>query len=286
MKKALAFLVLLGVLEGCAPTLQTTKVSSHERKAEEMRQVAMAAELKTQREGRLRAVLRRISDGGSEICRNLSNGKKIGCNYPIKLLDGDDVNAFADGSAVYINSGLLRFVESDDELALVIGHELAHNLLGHREKKTANALLGAVIDVAILASTGVDSQGTFANAGAGTFSQGFEAEADYAGIYLARAGGFDITQAANFWRRMGMEHESGLIKKFNSTHPSTPERYIALDKASVEISNKLAIEAPLFPNRKSGEVPPSMYSANTRPTAFQSSPGTHDTSSGLVERGQ
>lgn len=286
MTKTLAFLVLLGLLEGCAPTLQTTKVSNHERKVEEMRQVAMAAELKMQRESRLRAVLRRISDGGREICRNLSNGKKSGCNYPIKLLDGDALNAFADGSAVYINSGMLRFVDSDDELALVIGHELAHNLLGHREKKTANALLGAVIDVAILASTGIDSQGVFANAGASAFSQEFEAEADYAGLYLARAGGFDITQAANFWRRMGIENESRLIKKFNSTHPSTPERYIALEKASIEINNKLASGIPILPNRKGEELTSPPYSAETQPAAFQSNPGTHDTSSGLFERGQ
>jgi hypothetical protein len=51
----------------------------------------------------------------------------MACAYPVVVEDSDEVNAHADGRVLHVNRGLLRFVESDDELAFVIGHELAHN---------------------------------------------------------------------------------------------------------------------------------------------------------------
>jgi Zn-dependent protease with chaperone function len=93
------------------------------------------------------------------------------CDYPVSVTQDDIVNAYADGEKVYIASGMMRFAETDDELALVVGHELAHNALGHIGKKKGNALLGALLDVTIAATTGINDQGVFSSAGAGAFSQ-------------------------------------------------------------------------------------------------------------------
>ena len=62
------------------------------------------------------------------------------CDYPV-LLDPDDaVNAFADGEKLHITRGMMRFIRDDNELALVLAHELAHNTMGHIDAKQQNAI--------------------------------------------------------------------------------------------------------------------------------------------------
>ena len=56
------------------------------------------------------------------------------CSYPVRLVNDQIINAFADGKNIIVTAGLMRFVESDDELALIVGHELAHNTMEHIQK--------------------------------------------------------------------------------------------------------------------------------------------------------
>ena len=67
------------------------------------------------------------------------------CSYPVDLSLSDAINAFADGRRIGITTGMMRFVESDDELALVVGHELAHNVSSHIDKQQANTLTGILL---------------------------------------------------------------------------------------------------------------------------------------------
>lgn len=111
------------------------------------------------------------------------------CNYPVNVINNDAVNAYADGKAIYITSGMMRFTETDEELATVIGHELAHNQMDHIGKQSNNRVLGVILGAIVTVATGVDVTNLAGNLGAGAFSQEFEAEADYVGIYAtARAG--------------------------------------------------------------------------------------------------
>ena len=111
------------------------------------------------------------------------------CDYPVRLDSQNTVNAFADGNQIYITRGMLRFVDNPGELATVVAHELAHNMMGHRAAKETNMIAGAgvglVFDI-LAAVAGVNTGGDFmrigAEAGGGAFSQDFEAEADYVGV--------------------------------------------------------------------------------------------------------
>jgi hypothetical protein len=178
------------------------------------------------------------------------------CNYGVVAIADDDVNAFADGESIGINTGMIRFAENDDELALVIGHEFAHNALGHRARNTTNSVLGAVLggilDVGV-AVVGVNTGGAFSKAGAGlmagAFSKDFEGEADYLGLYLASRAGYDVSVAPDFWRRMGVEHPASVESKYLSMHPSTPERALSLEQVVAEIRAKREAGAPLEPTR-------------------------------------
>ena len=170
--------------------------------------------------------------------------------YPVHLAADDIVNAYADGANVYVATGMLRFAESDEELALVVGHELAHNCLGHLEKMTGNWLLGTLIDAVIYAGTGVDTGNLFGEAAAQTFSKEFESEADYMGLYLVKRAGFGVSLAPQFWRRMTAEHPGSIKQNFTASHPSTPERFLALENAVAEIERKVAAGEPLVPEKR------------------------------------
>ena len=175
------------------------------------------------------------------------------CAYPVTLTRQVTVNAFADGSQVIITQGLLRFTPNDDELALVLAHEYAHNLLRHGEAKrqnaTTGALVGLVFDV-LAAAAGVNTQGGFSNigasAGAGAYSQDFESEADYMGLYIFARAGFDLSRGPNFFRRLGAANPNSIA--YATSHPTTVHRVLALEQVAREIEAKRVAGLPLLPD--------------------------------------
>lgn len=171
------------------------------------------------------------------------------CSYGIGLDPNDSLNAYADGNNIYITTGMYRFVENDQELQLVIAHELAHNSEGHLDKKLGNALFGAVFDIAA-AVYGVNTQGAFAETTAQMFSQEFEREADYVALYMLSKTDVPIEEAGNFWRRMAAEYPSSIRGSFTASHPTSAERYVNIGAAVSEINQKVASGILLEPERR------------------------------------
>lgn len=177
------------------------------------------------------------------------------CRYDFYLTDDAEANAFADGDTIYINRGILQVARTDEELALVIGHELAHNAMGHLDARRQNAMMGtiggAALDV-LAALAGVNTGGAFSNAGgdigARMFAQAFESEADYVGLYFVQRAGYPIDGVEEFWRRMALEHPRGI--RFAYTHPTTAERFLGLAAARSEIAAKIVAGQPLVPNMR------------------------------------
>lgn len=180
---------------------------------------------------------------------NLTINKERICGYPVVLADSDAVNAYADGKRIIITKGMLRFARNDQDLSLVIAHELGHNLMGHLDKKQSNSMLGTLLDLAA-AANGINTRGTFGNAGASAFSQDFEAEADYVALYYMNAAGLPLEGVANFWREMAAEHPRSIRSNHSASHPATSERFLAISKTIEEINNKIAAGEPLTPNLK------------------------------------
>ena len=183
--------------------------------------------------------------------------KEIACKYPVLLGENDEVNAYADGNNIIVEKGMLRFAAQDEELALVISHELAHNAMGHISAKKANVIVGGVagflVDLALAAATGgLHSDATFTRAGmqagAGSYSVEFEQEADYVSMYFLKRAGYEVAEAPNFWRLMGIEHPRSI--ELRKSHPTTPERYVALKSAIDEIEEKVTSGSALLPEMK------------------------------------
>jgi len=176
------------------------------------------------------------------------------CDYRYVLDSADAINAFTDGSVIHMTKGMMRFAK-DDELALVFSHELAHNVMGHVDKKMQNATLaglgGLALDI-LAAAGGVSTGGAFSKgasqAGAMAYSQDFEAEADYVGLYILARAGYPIDDAPNFWRRMATV-DPGAIN-LARTHPTTPFRFVQLEQTVAEIKAKEAQGIELRPELK------------------------------------
>jgi hypothetical protein len=187
--------------------------------------------------------------------------RKECCNYGIVLVPSDVVNAWADGKRVCVSNGMMRFVHNDLELATIVSHEMAHNMRGHvdmtKKHQMAGGFLGLLLDIGA-AVAGVDTGGQFTRLGMQAaqkmYSKDMESEADYVGLYILALSGYDFEEAPNVFRRWGASHPGSIETKYASTHPSTPERFVALEKAVEEIQGKKAAGVALIPEEKQTKV--------------------------------
>ena len=180
------------------------------------------------------------------------------CAYEVRLDDSSDINAFADGEAIIVTRGMLRLASTEQELALVVGHELAHNSEGHIGSKRKNATAGMVGGMALdllLAAGGVNTQGAFgkagAQAGAGYASAAFESEADYVGLYYMARAQYETKGAADFWRKMSVEAPRSIF--MTTSHPTNPDRNLGITAADKEIDERVKAGLPLSPHRKAAD---------------------------------
>ena len=175
------------------------------------------------------------------------------CDYRVVVRRSEQLNAFADGKRILVTRRMMEFAGNDDELAVVVGHEFAHNHMKHidaqQQNQIAGALAGLLVDV-LFAAGGINTGGQFTGdlgrAGARAYSRNFEAEADYVGAYITALSGYKIDKAPDFWRRMALRNS--LAIDYSTTHPTTAYRAKALEKIIEEIEGKRKSGKPLEPN--------------------------------------
>ncbi len=190
-----------------------------------------------------------VSRNGESVPLNIRLDKI--CMHPVRLVSDTRVNAYTDGDTIFVTGGMMKFSDTDQELALVLAHELAHIVQGHVESSQQNAWGGLMIDILISAATRGAYGGTVASGVLGrAYSQEFEAEADYVGLYIMARSDYSIEGTANIWRRLALENPAGIDRNHASTHPSTPERFLALEKTIEEIKGKQERGDPVLPDRR------------------------------------
>jgi Zn-dependent protease with chaperone function len=204
------------------------------------------------------ATIRRDGDD-----RTVTIAPVMGCAIPVVYAAAEDVNAYTDGEKIVVYAGMLDIAKTDAQLALIIGHELAHANLGHIDKRMVNRLIGAASGLAIdggFALGGISTGGAFrrefTKVGMLAYSVGFEREADYVGAYYAARAGYDLAGTEEVWRRIGLKHPDSI--RFARTHPATPTRFIQMQKVAAEIVEKRARGEPLAPDLRfvQAEQPP------------------------------
>lgn len=175
------------------------------------------------------------------------------CNYPVLLDNSLDLNAYADGGRIIVLKGMMRFVRSDDELAAIVGHELAHNTQLHIRDKNVNSMLGQfLVDLPLTVLLGVNP-GVGQQVGRHLYSQEYEFEADYVGLYFTARAGYDIHNVPGIWRRMSLDNPGAIT--MGTTHPSNSKRFVALEAAAKEIDDKRTAGMALRPELKKAPAP-------------------------------
>jgi metalloendopeptidase OMA1, mitochondrial len=137
--------------------------------------------------------------------------------WEFNVLEDAHVNAFClPGGKVAVFSGLLKVVESDDQLAAVLGHEVAHALAHHSSER--------------LAEQRRQGRGVMAALREKAFDRSQESEADHIGLFLMTFAGYDPQQAVVFWKRMKqISDEQGRVPEILSDHPSDEKRIKQLE---------------------------------------------------------
>lgn len=176
-------------------------------------------------------------------------GDLPGARWEFVVFDEPDtVNAFAlPGGKVGVYTGLLKLADTDAELAMVMGHEIAHVTARHGAQRVSEGLVaagvGLVLDAATQGSSKRDSwligYGLVAGGATLAFSRSHESEADYIGLRYAARAGYDPHAAITFWQKMARQEKGLKVPVFLSTHP-TNERRIA------EIQQWLPATMPLY----------------------------------------
>jgi len=174
-----------------------------------------------------------IAEYVNRVGQNLVRNSDAKVPFTIKVLDSEEVNAFAlPGGFFFVNSGLILKAESESELAGVMAHEIAHVAARHGTKQ---ATRGEIINLASIPLIFMGGWTGYAiRQGAGlaiplgflNFSRAFEKEADYLGLQYLYKTGYDPTAFVDFFEKIqSMEKKKpGTVSKVFSTHPMTDDR--------------------------------------------------------------
>ena len=181
----------------------------------------------------------------NRIGQNLVRNSDAKVPFTIKVIDSDDINAFAlPGGFFYVNSGLILAADDEAELAGVMAHEISHVVLRHatREMTRANYVHLASIPLIFVNSWGIYEAANAAMSLAMPvafmkFSRDFEAQADYFGLQYMYKAGYDPEAFISFFEKIKAQEKQkpGMLSKTFASHPPTPDRILKSQEEIREI---------------------------------------------------
>ncbi|MGA2133708.1 MAG: M48 family metallopeptidase [Bryobacteraceae bacterium] len=180
-----------------------------------------------------------VTEYVSRLVQNLARHSDAKVPFTVKVVDSDEVNAFAlPGGFTFVNSGLILQTGNEAELAGVLAHEIAHVAARHG---TRQATRGQLINYSTIPLIFMGGWAGYAvrqavnlavPMGFLKFSRNMEAEADLLGLQYMYKSGYDPVEFVNFFERVETLEKSkpGTISKLFSTHPMTGSRIHAAQK--------------------------------------------------------
>jgi predicted Zn-dependent protease len=181
----------------------------------------------------------------NRIGQNLVRNSDSQVPFTIKVIDSDDINAFAlPGGFFFVDSGLILAADNEAELAGVMAHEIAHVAACHAARENTRGELMNLASIPLIMVGGPIGYAGYEAAGLALpmtflkFSRGFEAQADYLGVQYMYKAGYDPQAFTAFFEKVEAleKHKPGIVAKAFSTHPQTPSR---IEKTQEEINTLL-----------------------------------------------
>jgi len=207
------------------------------------REIALGQQLSTQVEASSR-LLRdaRVQGFVDDVVQNLVRNSDSQVPFTVKIIDDDELNAFAlPGGYLYVSTGLILEAESESELAGVLAHEIAHVTARHTTKQASKRTLMELLSLPLIFVGGPVGYGIQQAMGLAVplaflkFSRDAEREADYLGLQYAYQANYDPTALVDFLERVAQKDRSRVPTAF-STHPMTKDR---ITRAQGEIATVL-----------------------------------------------
>jgi len=190
-----------------------------------------------------------VTEYVNRIGQNLVRNSDAQVPFTIKVIDSDEVNAFAlPGGFFYVNSGLILAADEEAELAGVMAHEIAHVAARHMTRQMTRAQWANIATVPLIFVGGGIGYGIYEAAGLGLpltfmkFQRSFEAEADYLGLQYMYKTGYDPQAFISFFEKIQAKEKKkpGTLAKAFASHPQTPDR---IEKSQQEIATILPAKA-------------------------------------------
>jgi len=169
----------------------------------------------------------------NRIGQNLVRNSDARVPFTIKVIDSDEINAFAlPGGYFYVNSGLILAADDESELAGVMAHEIAHVAARHAMRQQTRGTLAQIATIPLIfvgCGNGYAARQAVSLALPLTFmkfSRGFEAEADYLGVQYMYKTGYDPNSFVSFFEKVQATEKKkpGSLAKAFASHPQTPDR--------------------------------------------------------------
>jgi predicted Zn-dependent protease len=189
-----------------------------------------------------------ITEYVNRIGQNLVRNSDAQVPFTIKVVDTDDINAFAlPGGFFYVDSGLILAADNEAELAGVMSHEIAHVAACHLARENTRGQLMQLASIPLIfvgGGIGYAAQSLASIAipmGFLKFTRSFESEADFLGVEYLYKAGYDPQALTSFFEKVkAMEkHKPGTLARTFETHPQTPDR---IAKTQQEINTLLPPE--------------------------------------------
>src|ERR1051325_8282827 len=174
-----------------------------------------------------------IAEYVSRVGQNIVRNSDAKVPFTIKVLDSEEVNAFAlPGGFFFVNSGLILKAESEAELAGVMAHEIAHVAARHGTRQATRGEIAQIGTIPLIFLGGWAGYAIRQGAGLAipmgflTFSRGFEREADYLGLQYLYKSGYDPNAFVDFFEKIQSleKKKPGSVSKVFSTHPMSDDR--------------------------------------------------------------
>src|SRR5271154_574718 len=180
-----------------------------------------------------------INEYVNRIGQNLVRNSDAKVPFTIKVIDSDEVNAFAlPGGFFYVNSGLILAADEEAELAGVMAHEISHVAARHAMRQMTRANWAQIGSIPLIFIGGGLGYGIYEASSLALpltfmkFQRNFEAEADYLGLQYMYKTGYDPQAFISFFEKIQAKEKKkpGTIAKAFASHPQTPDRIEASQK--------------------------------------------------------
>lgn len=181
-----------------------------------------------------------VAEFVNRLGQNLARNSDAKVPFSFKVVEDDNLNAFAlPGGYVFINTGLIKIADEEDELAAAMAHEIAHVAARHltcRATQNQLAQVGGWVPGVLLGGLGGYGARQAANAVTHmaflSFTRHDESEADFLGVQYMWAAGYDPNGAISIFEKMELMQRSqpGAISMLLATHPMDSDRIAQTEK--------------------------------------------------------